>query len=296
MKIVGIHGMLHTYIGRHQIKEQWLPAINDGLSEAGEASLEPSDFEIVSYGQLSRPSSHRGDADDRIDLNSLTKTDLSPAEKEIMSLMWEEASRLARISTNPKKDEDDSIQSPNTVGRAVPEWLQNCVANLTKSRFIRGFGPERLLPFLREVFRFLQDPNFKATVLERVATVVSDETRVLLAHSLGSIVAYEALCANQHWRIETFITLGSPLGIRNYVFDTLTPKPSKHMGIWPDHIKHWVNISDSGDIVALSKRLAPLFGNVEDVMVYNGWESHNVLRYLSAKETGTTLGRALKNN
>ena len=46
--------------------------------------------------------------------------------------------------------------------------------------------------------------------------------------------------------------------------------------------------------MALEKRLAPLFGNVMDQPVYNGWESHSVTRYLTAQETGRAVAEGLK--
>jgi alpha-beta hydrolase superfamily lysophospholipase len=138
----------------------------------------------------------------------------------------------------------------------------------------------------------LHDPDIKASVLQRVHKKVTSETKVIVAHSLGSIVAYEALCMNDDWHVDTLITLGSPLGIRNLVFDALTPKPKDGRAIWP-RVRRWVNIVDQGDIVALEKHLAPYFGNVEDKVVYNGWHSHDVTRYLCTRETGEAISAVL---
>ena len=48
---------------------------------------------------------------------------------------------------------------------------------------------------------------------------------MLVGHSLGSVVAYEALCANPEWPVRMLVTLGSPLGIPNLIFDRLEPAP-----------------------------------------------------------------------
>jgi pimeloyl-ACP methyl ester carboxylesterase len=119
----------------------------------------------------------------------------------------------------------------------------------------------------------------------------------VIAHSLGSVVAYEALCAHPEWNVQTLVTLGSPLGIPNLIFDKLTPRPENRKGAWPN-IKQWFNIADSGDIVALQKSLAPYFGDgddrqIVDRLVYNGWQSHSVERYLTAKETGAAVATGL---
>jgi pimeloyl-ACP methyl ester carboxylesterase len=126
---------------------------------------------------------------------------------------------------------------------------------------------------------------------------VTPTTRVLIGHSLGSVVAYEALCANPDWRVHTLLTLGSPLGVPELVFDRLTPRPQNGCGAWPN-VQCWVNIADNGDIVALVKALAPFFPapanqSFSDRLIYNGWASHSAERYLSAREAGEAVATAL---
>lgn len=52
---------------------------------------------------------------------------------------------------------------------------------------------------------------------------VDADTRVVVGHSLGLVVAYEALCAHPQWPVQALVTLGSPLGRRNLIFDKLVP-------------------------------------------------------------------------
>ncbi len=149
-----------------------------------------------------------------------------------------------------------------------------------------------LLFGLRQVRQFLHDPDIKAKVLARVDEVIKTDTRVVVAHSLGSVVAYKALCRDTNWNVHTLVTLGSPLGIRKLIFDVLTPKPVEGVGTWP-RVRRWVNVTDDGDIVALVKDLAPLFKGVEDVRVYNGWQSHDGAHYLNSKPVGAAIAAAL---
>ena len=81
----------------------------------------------------------------------------------------------------------------------------------------------------------------------------------MIGHSLGSVVAYEYLCRDRPASVELLVTLGSPLGIPNVVFDKLTPAPVGGAGAWPGRVAAWVNVADPDDIVALRKDLAPLF-------------------------------------
>ena len=54
-------------------------------------------------------------------------------------------------------------------------------------------------------------------------------------------------------------------------------------------VARWSNIADSGDVVALTKKLAPLFGDVDDVLVHNGSHAHDVSPYLTAIESGQAI-------
>jgi hypothetical protein len=95
-------------------------------------------------------------------------------------------------------------------------------------------------------------------------------------------------------RSSVFVTLGSPLGIRNLIFEALDPAPQNGTGVWPPGIKQWVNIADSGDVVALVKDLASRFGPpVTDRLVDNGAKAHDATRYLTTRELGDAVAIGL---
>jgi pimeloyl-ACP methyl ester carboxylesterase len=152
---------------------------------------------------------------------------------------------------------------------------------------------------LKQVAAFLTDPVTKQNVLGRVREHVTSDTRVVIGHSLGSVVAYEYLCLELPSSVELLVTLGSPLGIPNVVFDKLTPTPVNRIGAWPGLLAAWVNVADPDDIVALRNDLAPLFPGsacgqaVADCLVDNGDEPHAIDRYLNARATGRALGDVL---
>lgn len=296
MKIAAIHGIGNRFEGLDTLAAAWLPAMNSGLREAGFPVLEQADFSLIFFGSIFRPSERRG-----ID-TALAAPDEDWARQLLLEFN-QEAARLAdqnRTDSDPR-GEDPRIQRPEDLTRSeelsrgrAPQSLQAVLKQLSKSRFFKALGPERLLlADLREVRRFLHDPEIKTEVLARFEQYIQPDTSVVVGHSLGSVVAYEALCKHPEWGIHTFVTLGSPLGIRNLVFDALTPRPTNGRGVWPN-VKHWVNIADRGDIVALEKELSTFWRPIEDVPIYNGWAAHDVRRYLTAKETGKAIGEGLK--
>ena len=93
--------------------------------------------------------------------------------------------------------------------------------------------------------------------------------------------------------------LGSPLGIRNLIFDQLVPAPAPRdsgelVGAWPGGTRSWVNVADAGDVVALVKDLRPLFSaRVACYLVHNGSHAHDVRPYLTAAETGAAIAAGL---
>jgi hypothetical protein len=122
----------------------------------------------------------------------------------------------------------------------------------------------------------------------RVADVIRKfRPRVLLAHSLGSVVAYEALCADRQLTTEMFVTLGSPLAMRGVVFERLRPAPSGR-GMRPPGTRLWVNVADRGDPVAIPRRmLRERFDGVDrdheaSIALVN---PHQVKSYLRCSET-----------
>jgi len=122
--------------------------------------------------------------------------------------------------------------------------------------------------------------------------VIDDDTRVVVAHSLGSVVSYVALCNHPDWPVHTLVTLGSPLA--SSMTDGLVgPLVDGRIGAWPGSVQRWVNVRAVGDAAA-ALPLADRFGpRVEDVLVDNGHRAHAPEPYLNADVTGAAVAAAL---
>jgi hypothetical protein len=111
--------------------------------------------------------------------------------------------------------------------------------------------------FLGEVYVYLTRPSVRDRCQQRVLEAINTSgAKIVVAHSLGTVVAYEALCANPGLGIDLFVTLGSPLGLPGSVFEALRPEPRRGRGARPVGVGRWVNIADGGDLVAVPARLA----------------------------------------
>lgn len=137
--------------------------------------------------------------------------------------------------------------------------------------------------FCPEVAAYLTDPVKREKSRQAVATVIrKNRPKVVIAHSLGSVVAYETLWANPDLKVDLLITLGSPLGMRNVVFEHLLPAPVNGRGRRPAGVGRWVNIADKDDICALPPDLADRFTGIDvEALVNLDWiDFHTVEKYL----------------
>jgi hypothetical protein len=261
------------------LERDWVPALLGGLKRANYRGNPPS-INVAFYGHFFRkPGTMAAQAlpsvEDRVD----------PEEQELILEWWHEAARV-----------DATVIPPEAATMArTPRPLQRALNALSQSRFFSGMSDLMILLFAKQVHHYTHDLKLRSAIRECVAAEISDDTRVVVAHSLGSVVAYESLCAHPEWPVRSLVTLGSPLGIRNIIFDRLEPTPVKGLGAWPVGLQRWTNVADAGDVVALQKKLSPFFGpRVRDLAVNNESRAHDVAPYLTAAETGRAIAEGLE--
>ena len=134
-------------------------------------------------------------------------------------------------------------------------------------------------------------PDLRAQMRARIEPLVDTRTRALVAHSLGTLLSYLALCNHPQWSVDTFVTLGSPLA-SPMMFDHLEPTPVNGVGAWPG-VDRWVNVRALGDKAAAAPLAGRFDGPVEDVLVDNGHRAHAPEPYLNAAVTGAAIAAAL---
>ncbi|MFZ1484467.1 hypothetical protein [Nostocoides sp.] len=279
--IVTVHGIGKQVLGPRTLKgEGWAASLADGVEIAGGPVLRPPDINMAFYGDLFRPAGAK----------SFGEQEWGPEDVKHgydLELLGELASEAAKV---------EGIDRPEQTKVRTPDAVQAALRVLSRSRFFAGVAEHAMIWNLAQVRKYLTEPDVRASVQERVASAVTSDTRVIVGHSLGSVIAYEALMANPNWPVRALVTIGSPLGVPRLVFDRLRPAPHDGSGAWPPGIDSWSNIADSGDIVALVKRLGPLFGPgiVEDFLVHNGAKAHDATPYLTARETGAAIAAGLR--
>lgn len=148
-----------------------------------------------------------------------------------------------------------------------------------------------------EVRRYLHVPHVRAAARSAVAESIRRvRPRVVLAHSLGSVVAYEALHAHPELTVDCFVTLGSPLGLPGGIFDHLVPTPMSNRGARPAGVRYWVNLADTGDLVAIPLRLGDRFPVDQHADTPIGRiDFHSFGAYLSSPLTAAAISPFVRN-
>jgi hypothetical protein len=275
-RVVGVHGVGKQLLGEELLLRDWGPALLDGLRRAGGPTLAPGDLLMGFYGDLFRPKGAPLAVGDPL----YTSSDVGEGfEQDLLFAWWEAAAAVDDRVVPP--DGDTLVRTPRSV--------QAGLRALSRSRFFSGVALRALVFDLKQTRRYLLDPEVRRAARDRVLAVIGDDTRVVVAHSLGSVVAYEALCALPGHGVRALVTLGSPLGI-GMVFDRLQPAPDP-IGVWPGGERlAWTNLVDDGDVVALVKDLRPRFGErVRGVVVHNGSHAHDASAYLTDACTGAAI-------
>ncbi len=95
------------------------------------------------------------------------------------------------------------------------------------------------------------------------AAFAAGERVLLIAHSMGSVIAFDALWElsreeGNPGRVDLLLTLGSPLGMR------FVQKRLRNTGVadarrYPANVRRWLNVAAEGDLTALDTHLADDF-------------------------------------
>jgi hypothetical protein len=147
--------------------------------------------------------------------------------------------------------------------------------------------------------------------LRRMLRKFKDFDVLLVSHSMGTIISYDVLMEKgSDVRIDTFVTMGSPLGLpvimSRFAQQQRAVDPEiKPVKTPPNVLRRWYNLSDLEDRVAFNYDLGDDYAPnaigvvAEDRIVHNDYEvngksnHHKVYGYLRTKELAEILDEFL---
>ena len=148
---------------------------------------------------------------------------------------------------------------------------------------------------LAQAAAYLQQPEVRRAARARVEAAVGPDTRVVVAHSLGTLVAYETLCAHPEWGVTDLVTIGCPLAAP-MIHAQLDPGPAEGVGSWPGSVRTWTNVADPDDPAAGNPLDGRFAGEVVERKVDNGHRVHDPEPYLNNPWTGRAVADGLARN
>ena len=191
--------------------------------------------------------------------------------------------------------------------RASEQDIENA-ASLKRWFIIRLFRIANYLPFMvpsfatdeievhrRDYFRYVRNnlgiaqaarDKLKAALVNAAS---SGHRVLLMAHSMGSVIAWDTLWQMSRDSVEApvdqFLTIGSPLGQRIVQLHLLGRQESEERR-YPDSINHWINIAAIGELTAIYRQLRTVFSgmnrqgrvrSINDRECFNWYHMHGAL-------------------
>jgi pimeloyl-ACP methyl ester carboxylesterase len=167
---------------------------------------------------------------------------------------------------------------PRQKGPQNWQWVQAILRAVDRVPGLNSSAIDRLT---RDVYVYLTYPGVRAKIDAMVSAAIGNDPTVVLAHSLGSVVAYNVLIERAAAPdVPRFITVGSPLAVRGIKRCLAAPLRS------PACVRHWFNAYDDRDVVALSAldangfNVVPAIENKHDVMNFTD-NRHGIAGYLA---------------
>ena len=218
-KIVCVHGIAQQLSGSESLALEWRVALRDGMRHAGigEAELPPDEtIAVAFFGDLFRGRKSAADG---------------PAELTDIDDGIETGLVVASAKTAGVEEAGDDKGGEAAKSGYAPVWVQNLSQKLLKREFFADLTDRAFVGALQQVRWYLSEPETRQKARERLSRLLSEETRLVIGHSLGSVVAYEVLCRMPPNIAPALITLGSPIGLPNLVFERLDPPPINGQGV-----------------------------------------------------------------
>lgn len=308
--VVLVHGIAQEQLAASVLEAAWLPALAGGVANSGDRELADRiwpgsrgdiDVRMAYYGTpFIDPGAQGGAAD--VDLDTEPLPDDVEELTERLAMAWLQAAAQAAKDPTDRRTAANQLtiiagnagqaQGPRgTLGRPV-------LNALTELRWFAPFGMAVAGRFvwraLSQVTRYLTDDAVRTYAQDQVLNLIGDDTRLVIGHSLGSVVAYEALHRSDH--NAALITLGSPLGLQGIVYDRLRPQPP-HV---PPSVTRWENFAAEDDLVAARLDLKPYFAPAPGAtvtpvshIVDTGAKPHQIEHYLTKPTCGRVVAESL---
>ena len=292
------------------LQKEWLSSVEHGLQREFGAELLGQFHDVkktfIYYGDISnRFLASKGKSYDK----AADIRDRQEARKQLMSYA--------------SSDFDDRSVYENLPGKSA---LKEALADVFgRALFFTGISDNLISAVAPDMAHYWnQDHQFGSDIRWRLTEPLADamaagDEILMVCHSLGSIVAFDVLWKFSHYgeyqflrekKIQTWITLGSPLGDAT-VIRNLKGRGAKGQRRFPDNICRWHNVAAEDDFIAYDQTVENdyrlmisegLIRSILDHRIYNlsvrGGKSnpHFVTGYLMSPVVAGLIGNWLNDD
>ncbi|MBN2001021.1 hypothetical protein JW935_25980 [candidate division KSB1 bacterium] len=285
--IIGIHG-LGNKPPRNLLKQWWVKSIQSGLAAAGHPV--PFRFELVYWADILHPK----------------PLDPNIAEKKHPLFLKEPFSPDTKnVDKRPDKKRQKKLDY-------IEKQLDRLFLNKDYSINLAGIPNIIIKHFFKDLAIYYSSRHMggqlvRDVIRQRLLDVLVKYRKkniLLLAHSMGTIISYDVLVnAQEDFTVDTFVTMGSPLGLPIMQNKIAVEQKLKYGTVLslktPERVlRHWYNFSDLGDIISLNYNLADDFDpnskgiHPQDFIINNNYKiqnirnPHKIYGYLCTSEAG----------
>lgn len=251
----GVGSSLVFIHGRHARSGDWVGAINRGLESAGRAPL-PDDLEIIEFDYADVLHDVLSSRPDRVIEQAHTSDTYARRQRMVRQSM-------APFTHRPRSPYD----------WAPKEWV---------TRLIMTRMPE--------IQRYRANAPLRAAVRERCLQQLPAGDVLLVAHSLGSVVAFDMLhYLPRTTHVELLLTIGSPMARKPW-----RATLDQYRGRFPTgSVTSWINLVNTGDWVTGGDGIHLWYPQAIDTYESLGLGNHGETHYLASKPAGVVIGDAI---
>lgn len=249
-ELVFVHGRGQDGKDPGTLKAEWIEALEEGLAKSGlTLPIREDDVRFPFYGDTLRDMVGGRDADDaaKVIVRGEGSGEESDDERRFIREVMEEVRQQAGLTEEQVAavlSEEYVLRGPENWG-----WFQRIVEAI--DRYVPFGSGAGVALATRDVYRYLRNSAIREHIQAGVGAALTPGTEaVVVAHSLGSVVAYDLLRREGHlrgWKVPLLVTVGSPLAVTRIRNALRGVAPLRT----PECVGGWVNAMDHRDIVSL---------------------------------------------
>lgn len=301
--IIGIHGLSNKPAAEDH-KNGWIESIKEGLKNIGATDEELNSFTFH----------------DIYWANLLYKYPLHGDKNYSSDALFDSEPYLKAEQGTLTEYKDSSLDIVRARSQNIGDILLDSISKRTPiaEKIVEKFA--RDLDFYYDKEKRILPPNstqpevvktvLQNVLLNKLNSIHKEDKIMLIAHSMGSVIAFDALNSNSLTRkIEHFVTIGSPLGLPHVKLNATNDLNPMKKPSTPENVtKTWFNFSDKRDPIAFDTHLNGEYTknssnvSVQDDLVNNSYvgldkkfNHHKIFGYLRAPELSIHILNFIKN-